>query len=121
VCDRFAPAEEKIFKSSQESFKELLVVEGIDAAVRFFLLWLGPVLLRKPALGTALGSIAADISFVYAFGRSHRLVEIFSHIFGRSHLVIKKSGRMIQGSRKPLSNLSRLRSFWAHPLRTSGA
>ena len=82
LCDRFLPQADRIFQGSSESLKQLLLVEGIDTALRFLLLWACPLILGNRELGTALGSIFADIGFAVTLNKSHRLVEICRKVSG---------------------------------------
>ncbi|MBI5530216.1 MAG: hypothetical protein HY918_01820 [Candidatus Doudnabacteria bacterium] len=75
-CDRYLPANDKIFKESRETLKQLVIVEGLDSAIRLFLIWLLPRLLGDRGQGAALGSVLADITFAFSLNYSHRLVAI---------------------------------------------
>ena len=93
ISDRFLPVEEKIFKESSESLKQLLIVEGLDGTIRLLLLWLCPKLLDNQEQGVALGSLIADITFALSLNHSHRLVAIYS-----------KSSRVIRQHLNVLTN-----------------
>lgn len=82
ICDYFLPQADRIFQDSSDSLKQLVLVEGIDTALRVLLLWTFPIILGNRELGTALGSIFADISFAVTLNKSHRLVEICRHASG---------------------------------------
>lgn len=78
VCDKFAPPENKVFKESHESLKQLLAVEGLDTIVRWTLLWAGPRLFQNKELGVALASTLADIGFAITLKQSHHLLQTIS-------------------------------------------
>lgn len=76
LCDKFAPAEEKTFQEGQESLKQLLVVESIDAVVRFSLLLLATRLPQEhKTVGAGVATAFADVSFALTLTKSHRLLE----------------------------------------------
>lgn len=77
LCDKFAPVGEKTFQEGQESLKQLLVVEGIDAVVRFGLLLLATRLPQEyKTIGAGVATAVADVSFALTLTRSHRLLEV---------------------------------------------
>ncbi len=76
LWDYHLPVDDKIFKESGETLKQLVVVESIDSTIRLLLLWILPILLENREQGVALGSLLADVTFAYSLNYSHRLVAI---------------------------------------------